>query len=235
MNTTTLVAILTSEIEEYENSSQVSRLVNFDNGKDQITQFYINAYGKAGIALKEMDSDSQIQAIGQLHFIKDTDEEGNPYTYPQFEARTVSLATGMSCMAYTHVDGNLGSDPEVRMNGESPIANVSIYSRKDKDHSDIFRCSFFDRNANNAASFMRKGEKVAVSGRLNFNINNEVVYWQITADNFELLGSRPQEGGVSAKKPPAPKAKSVTPKPEPEKELVSASNGKASDSDQIPF
>ena len=106
--------------------------------------------------------------------------------------------------------GNLGRDPEVRYtpNG-SAVCNVSVAttrSWKNKESGDKseetewHRVVFYDKLAEIAGEYLKKGSQVYVEGRL------QTRKWQdkdgadkytteIVADRMQMLGSRPGMGG----------------------------------------
>ena len=113
--------------------------------------------------------------------------------------------------------GNLGADPEVRyMPSGGAVTNVSIAttdSWKDKksgerqERTEWHRVVFFNRLAEIAGEYLRKGAQVYVEGRL------QTRKWQgqdgqdrysteIVANELQMLGRR----GDSAPAPPRPEA-----------------------------
>ena len=109
--------------------------------------------------------------------------------------------------------GNLGRDPEVRYtpNGAA-ICNVTIATSrnwKDKtsgekvEETEWHRVVFYDRLAEIAGEYLKKGRSVYVEGRLKTrkwqdkegkdNYTTEVI-----ADNMQMLGSREGMGGGGA-------------------------------------
>jgi single-strand DNA-binding protein len=106
--------------------------------------------------------------------------------------------------------GNLGRDPEVRYtpNG-SAICNITIATSrnwKDKNSGDKVeetewhRVVFYDRLAEIAGEYLKKGRPVYVEGRLKTrkwqNKEGQDVYTtEVIADNMQLLGGRDGGGG----------------------------------------
>ena len=107
--------------------------------------------------------------------------------------------------------GNLGRDPEVRYtpNG-SAICNITIATSrnwKDKnsgekvEETEWHRVVFYDRLAEIAGEYLKKGRPVYVEGRLKTrkwqNKEGQDVYTtEVIADNMQLLGGR-DGGGMS--------------------------------------
>jgi single-strand DNA-binding protein len=112
--------------------------------------------------------------------------------------------------------GNLGKDPEVRyMPSGSAICNVTIATSrqwKDKtsgerqEETEWHRVVFFDRMAEIAGEYLKKGRPVYVEGRLKTRkwTDKEGVErytTEITATDMQLLGGREGGGGAGAGTP----------------------------------
>lgn len=113
--------------------------------------------------------------------------------------------------------GNIGQDPEVRhTQGGSTITNVSLAtseSWKDKqtgqkqEKTEWHRVVFFNRLAEVAAEYIRKGSKIYVEGKLQTSKwkgqNGEDRYTtEIIANEMQLLDSR--QGGQQSPQQPGP-------------------------------
>ena len=109
--------------------------------------------------------------------------------------------------------GNLGKDPEVRyMPSGSAICNITVATTrqwKNKESGDKMeetewhRVSFFDRQAEIAGEYLKKGSSVYVEGRLKTRkwTDKEGVErytTEIISDVMQLLGSRQGAGGGQA-------------------------------------
>jgi single-strand DNA-binding protein len=106
--------------------------------------------------------------------------------------------------------GNLGRDPEVRYtpNG-SAICNISVATTrnwKDKtsgdkvEETEWHRVVFYDRLAEIAGEYLKKGRPVYVEGRLKTRKwqdkdGKDVYTTEVIADNMQLLGGREGAGG----------------------------------------
>ncbi|KPF41382.1 single-stranded DNA-binding protein [beta proteobacterium AAP51] len=156
--------------------------------------------------------------------------------------------------------GNCGRDPEVRYAPSgAAIANVSIATssrRKDKntgesvEETQWHRVTFYDRLAEIAGEYLKKGRPVYIEGRLKYGkytdkdgVERNTV--DIVANEMQLLGGR--EGGgmgggmgggddmgeAPARAPrAAPPARSAAPAPRP---APKASTGFDDMDDDIPF
>jgi single-strand DNA-binding protein len=154
--------------------------------------------------------------------------------------------------------GNLGRDPEVRYtpNGAA-ICNVSLATTrnwKDKnsgekvEETEWHRVVFYDRLAEIAGEYLKKGRPVYVEGRLKTRKwtdkdGAEKYTTEIIADQMQLLGGREgmggpggEEGGGGGYSRPAPAARPAAPSARPAAPAPSkASSGFDDMDDDIPF
>lgn len=109
--------------------------------------------------------------------------------------------------------GNLGGDPESRMTGSgSAVTNLSIAtseSWKDKntgqqqDRTEWHRVVFFNRLAEIAAQYLKKGSKVYIEGKLQTrkwqDQNGQDRYTtEIVANEMQMLDSRSGSGDMNS-------------------------------------
>ncbi len=168
--------------------------------------------------------------------------------------------------------GNLGRDPEVRYtpNGNA-ICNISVATTrnwKDKtsgdkvEETEWHRVVFYDRLAEIAGEYLKKGRPVYVEGRLKTRKwqdkeGKDVYTTEVIADNMQLLGGREGMGGGDAgadsgydqgggrgdsradnrgEGRPAPAARSAPPsRPAPTKPAAKSATGFDDMDDDIPF
>lgn len=150
--------------------------------------------------------------------------------------------------------GNCGRDPEIRyLPSGQPVASVSIATssrRKDRatgetvEDTQWHRVTFYDRLAEIAGEYLKKGRPVYVEGRLKYGkytgqdgIERNTV--DIIATELQLLGSReaggaaPEDGAPAAARPTAARppaaARPVAATPAP------AASGFEDMDDDIPF
>lgn len=116
--------------------------------------------------------------------------------------------------------GNCGRDPEVRyLPSGQAVANISIATssrRKNKDTGEIIedtqwhRVTFYDRLAEIAGEYVKKGKPVYVEGRLKYGVYTdkttgvEKATCDIIATELQLLGGREQGEGTTAPRQAAP-------------------------------
>lgn len=150
--------------------------------------------------------------------------------------------------------GNLGRDPEVRyMPSGSAICTVTLATSrqwKDKtsgerqEETEWHRVTFFDRMAEIAGEYLKKGRPVYVEGRLKTRKYTdkdgvEKYSTEIVATDMQLLGGRDGGGGggddmgsapAPRSAPPARSAAAPAPKP-----AARSSTGFDDMDDDIPF
>jgi len=108
--------------------------------------------------------------------------------------------------------GNLGRDPEVRYSPDgSAICNISIATTsqwKDKqsgerrEETEWHRVVFYNRLAEIAGEYLRKGRSVYIEGRLKTRkwqdkeTGQDRYSTDVVADQMQMLGGRDDSGGV---------------------------------------
>jgi single-strand DNA-binding protein len=146
--------------------------------------------------------------------------------------------------------GNLGRDPETRyMPDGGAVTNISIATTetwKDKagekqEKTEWHRVAFFNKLAEIAGEYLKKGSQVYVEGRL------QTRKWQdkdgadkymteIVADRMQMLGSRAGMGGADRGGPEAPERESGGNAAKPASRPAAKAGGKFDDfEDDIPF
>jgi single-strand DNA-binding protein len=101
--------------------------------------------------------------------------------------------------------GNLGADPETRyMPSGSAVTNLSIATSEStgeqKDRTEWHKVAMFNRLAEIAAEYLRKGSQVYIEGKLRtrkWQDKNGQDRWttEIIADEMQMLGGRGGGGG----------------------------------------
>ncbi len=147
--------------------------------------------------------------------------------------------------------GNLGKDPEVRyLPSGSAICNITVATSrqwKDKtsgerqEETEWHRITFFDRMAEIAGEYLKKGRPVYVEGRLKTRKYTdkdgvEKYATDIVATEMQLLGGR--EGGGEADMSSAgggAQRSAPAPRPTPSKPAAKSSTGFDNMDDDIPF
>ena len=117
------------------------------------------------------------------------------------------------------VVGNLGRDPEVRYSPSGvPVCNLSVATtdkRTDKNTGEVkeetewHRISLFNRLAEIAGEYLKKGSQVYIEGRLRTRkyqdqSGEDRYVTEIVGQQMQMLGSR---GGSSDSEPPQGKAR----------------------------
>jgi single-strand DNA-binding protein len=150
--------------------------------------------------------------------------------------------------------GNCGRDPEVRyLPSGQAVANISVATssrRKNKDTGEVIedtqwhRVTFYDRLAEIAGEYVKKGRPVYVEGRLKYGTYTdkttgvEKPTCDIIATELQLLGGREQGEGAQASQGgyqrPAP-APARQPAPQRQAAPAPAKGGFDDMDDDIPF
>ncbi len=156
--------------------------------------------------------------------------------------------------------GNCGRDPEIRyLPSGQAVANISIATttrRKDKtsgenvESTEWHRVTFFDRLAEIAGEYLKKGNPVYVEGRIKYGkFTNKDGLEQNTCDivatEMQLLGTRQgagapggdEGGGGSYTRAPAPASRPAAARPAPAPAPAASKAGSGFDDmdDDIPF
>ncbi len=152
--------------------------------------------------------------------------------------------------------GNCGRDPEIRyLPSGQAVANVSVATssrRKDKNSGETIedtqwhRVTFYDRLAEIAGEYVKKGRPIYVEGRLKYGTYTDKATGvekntvDIIATELQLLGGRESlagsggdEGGAGYSRPPAPAPRTAA--PAPRQQAPAKSSGFDDMDDDIPF
>ena len=147
--------------------------------------------------------------------------------------------------------GNLGQDPETRaMPSGKAVANVRIATTdswrdkqtgEQKEQTEWHTVVFFDRLAEIAAEYLRKGSQVYVEGRLRTRkwtdkTGNDRYTTEIVGNEMQMLGGRGGQAGGGAAGGGGASTRSA-PAPAEEYAQTAPAGGKGDDAldDDIPF
>ena len=147
--------------------------------------------------------------------------------------------------------GNCGRDPEVRyLPSGQAVANVSIATstkRKDKSSGETIedtqwhRITFYDRLAEIAGEYVKKGRPIYVEGRLKYGTYTDKTTGvekntvDIIATELQLLGGREGMGGPSEEGASRAPARSAPPAASAPRAAAPAKSGSDDMDDDIPF
>lgn len=145
--------------------------------------------------------------------------------------------------------GNLGKDPEVKYTPQgTPVAKLTIatnerYKDKDgqwQDRTEWHNVVLWQRLAEIAGEYLKKGGKVYIEGRLQTRswedkqTNQKRYMTEVVANDLVLLGGRAEGGGESGGYSRGSASGNNFDQRSPESEPVSANSSPISDED-IPF
>lgn len=144
--------------------------------------------------------------------------------------------------------GNLGRDPEVRYSPDgAAICNVSIATTdawKDKatgerkESTEWHRVVFYNRLAEIAGEYLKKGRSVYVEGRLKTrkwqdkDTGADRFSTEVVADQMQMLGGRDDEGGQQQRGAPPQQQQHQAP---PQRQPAQPAASLAEMSDDVPF
>jgi single-strand DNA-binding protein len=176
---------------------------------------------------------------------------------PQRRRDTPAQEPHMASVNKVIIIGNLGRDPEVRYTPSgSAVCNVSVATTrnwKNKDsgermeETEWHRVVFYDRLAEIAGEYLKKGRSIYVEGRLKTRKwtdkdGVEKYTTEILANEMQMLGSREGLGGGSDEGPPSGYGETQRPASRPvggaaaaTKPAAKSSTGFDNMDDDIPF
>jgi len=103
--------------------------------------------------------------------------------------------------------GRLTKDIEIRRAGDNPVCDFTIAINrfvKDKDHpmSDFIDCVAWNKNAENIGRFFHKGDRIAVSGRVqvdNYEDKDGVKRksWKVQVADFDFIESKKSQSNTN--------------------------------------
>jgi len=154
--------------------------------------------------------------------------------------------------------GNCGRDPEIRyLPSGQAVASVTLATssrRKDKNSGETIedtqwhRVTFFDRLAEIAGEYVKKGNPIYVEGRLRYSTYTDKTTGveknsvEIVATEMQLLGGREsrgggggEEGGGYSRPAAAPRQAAPAPRQAPAPAPARQSSGFDDMDDDIPF
>ena len=139
--------------------------------------------------------------------------------------------------------GNAGKDPEITtVKGDRKVAKFSLavneFSKNEKGekvtNTTWFNCVAWDKSGETLATYLKKGQKVFIEGRLSIReyekdqVKGKSI--DVVVSNFVLLGNK-EEGSAPASAPAASAAPAAQSAPAP----VSAPGDLTPDTDDLPF
>ena len=156
----------------------------------------------------------------------------------------------MASVNKVHLLGNCGRDPEIRyLPSGMAICNVSVATsskRKDKNSGETIeetqwhRVQFFDKLAEIAGQYLKKGNPVYIEGRIKYGKFTdkdgvEKTTCDIIAESMQLLGGR--DGGQQQEAPrqAAPRTAQAPRSAEPLRQAPPQSGGFADMQDDVPW
>lgn len=111
------------------------------------------------------------------------------------------------------LNGRLTADPEIRYKSDTgkPVASYALAVDRGKDQADFIRCVAFEKQAEFAEKYLKKGTKILVTGKIRTgsytNREGQKVYTtDVWVSSQEFTGSKQE---ADAAPPPAPTGNGV--------------------------
>lgn len=82
--------------------------------------------------------------------------------------------------------GRVGSDVETKEVNGATVANFSVAVNQ-KDNTDWYRISAWDKKAENLAKYLNKGDMVLIIGKLKSRTKNDQTYYNLQVQGFQFL------------------------------------------------
>lgn len=105
----------------------------------------------------------------------------------------------------TIIVGRVGTEPETRtfqsgMQKAQVRVAVNRANKNGDDHTDWFTCSFWGKAAEICQMYMKKGDLVTISGRLESSRytdrnGNEREGWELSVQHFVMMDQKSRDGG----------------------------------------
>lgn len=97
--------------------------------------------------------------------------------------------------------GNLTRDPEINKTNAGMdytkfgVAVQRKFKKDDGTHeTDFFNCTAWGKIGTDViAKYCKKGDKIAVIGRIESNKKDDKTYWDVTVEDVELIGGKKTE------------------------------------------
>jgi single-strand DNA-binding protein len=88
--------------------------------------------------------------------------------------------------------GRLGQDPQTT-NGVCKISVATNDGTKDKPKTNWHNVVSFGKTAEILQNYLKKGDQIAINGRVDYNKHEDKTYTSIIVNSFTFVGSAKQE------------------------------------------
>ena len=168
---------------------------------DPPSQLKVTGWGNTAQQMQEIQLNQQYLLEGRLQ-MNLVQREG--FKEKVAEMRLAQVGPGAGALNAVHLVGRAGRDPEIKyFDGGSVVCNftLAVNRRSRNNDTDWFDIKVWDRTAQVAADYVRKGSLVGITGTLQFDCwvdrNTGVPRSKpvIRVDSLDLLGSKRDEDG----------------------------------------
>ena len=87
-----------------------------------------------------------------------------------------------------HLIGRLGNDPEIKDVGGGKVSTFSLAVTRSKTETDWFKCTAWNKLADLASAYLKKGSSVAVVGSVKITKKESNTYIDVIVDSIEFVG-----------------------------------------------
>jgi single-strand DNA-binding protein len=154
-------------------------------------------FGKIAESMAQIAEGDRVILVGAVNITSTKDDTGWN-TLIEFKVNSFELVSGQ--INIINIAGRTGKDTEVRyFESGACKAENSLAVRRTKEQRDWFNLEFWDKTAEVAGNYVRKGGLIAVSGQLKFEewtdrgtgeLRSKPV---VNVQQLDLLGSKQQE------------------------------------------
>lgn len=90
--------------------------------------------------------------------------------------------------------GRLGKDPEIKVIGENKLASFNLAVTRSKDKTDWFNCQVWQKQADTAEKYLKKGSQILISGSMiieTWEKDGKTNYKNIVnGKSFQMVGAK---------------------------------------------
>lgn len=117
-----------------------------------------------------------------------------------------------------NIIGRITATPELKVSNNTKYTRFSVAVKRifAKDTTDFFNCTAFGKTAEIICEYVKKGQQIGVTGRIEFNTKDGKTYHSVQVEQVEFLGSSSDKDvDLSENKPASKQASKPAAKPQP--------------------
>lgn len=151
---------------------------------------------KLADSLSDIAVGTPILVMGELHIKEEQTERGREY-YNVIKINTFEVLPTAIAINQINLVGRTGADPELRyFESGKVVSNTRLAVRRGKDNTDWINLTMWDKTAEVASDYAKKGRLIGVVGRIQFETWNDkqtnVLRHKlvVNVDKLDLLDSK---------------------------------------------